>query len=218
MTGIKSAVDNEGSKFGQYNLGLAYYYGRGIEKSYMHAFNCFTRSSKQDYPDAYNRIGQQYYKRQGVSQNTELAIWWYQKAIDAESSNAMLSMGKMYEEGAIGLDKSYTEALHWYKKSLDCDGSSTAQHNIGVITTSKGVWIKTTKKHYTGFEKLLKTMVNLNLKIISKSCTTMVGVKQDYVKALDWYTKAADQGDAHAQCNIGVVYAYGNLNQSDHQE
>lgn len=29
------------------------------------------------------------------------------------------------------------------------------------------------------------------------------GVKQDYKKAVEWYTKSANQGDAHAEYNLG---------------
>ena len=35
------------------------------------------------------------------------------------------------------------------------------------------------------------------------------GVRQDYVKALEWYTKAANQGDAQAQYNLGLMYYKG---------
>jgi TPR repeat protein len=35
------------------------------------------------------------------------------------------------------------------------------------------------------------------------------GVPQDYVEAMKWYRLAADQGDADAQINLGVMYAKG---------
>ena len=36
------------------------------------------------------------------------------------------------------------------------------------------------------------------------------GVRQDYAKAMEWYTKAANQGHADAQANLGYIYQYGN--------
>jgi TPR repeat protein len=36
------------------------------------------------------------------------------------------------------------------------------------------------------------------------------GVAQDYSQAADWYRKAADQGDADAQYNLGLMYYNGN--------
>ena len=35
------------------------------------------------------------------------------------------------------------------------------------------------------------------------------GVPQDYAEAVKWYRLAADQGDARAQNNLGVMYANG---------
>jgi len=35
------------------------------------------------------------------------------------------------------------------------------------------------------------------------------GVAKDYSEALKWYQKAADQGDANAQTNLGLMYEYG---------
>jgi len=35
------------------------------------------------------------------------------------------------------------------------------------------------------------------------------GVTQNKSMAAKWYTKAAEQGDANAQYNIGVAYQYG---------
>ncbi len=44
------------------------------------------------------------------------------------------------------------------------------------------------------------------------------GVEQDYVKAVEWYRKAAEQGYALAQCNLGVCYANGQGVKQDYTE
>ena len=35
------------------------------------------------------------------------------------------------------------------------------------------------------------------------------GVEQSYEKAVEWYRKAADQGNAAAQYNLGNMYSWG---------
>ena len=35
------------------------------------------------------------------------------------------------------------------------------------------------------------------------------GAARDYAKAVQWYQRAAEQGDAAAQYNLGMVYAQG---------
>ena len=41
---------------------------------------------------------------------------------------------------------------------------------------------------------------------------------QDYAEAVKWYRKAADQGDAAAQFNLGVMYATGQGVPQDYAE
>ena len=36
-----------------------------------------------------------------------------------------------------------------------------------------------------------------------------LGVPRDYAEALKWFRRAADQGNARAQFNIGTIYFYG---------
>jgi len=43
-------------------------------------------------------------------------------------------------------------------------------------------------------------------------------VKQDYAEAVRWYRKAAEQGHALAQCNLGVMYDKGRGVKQDHAE
>jgi TPR repeat protein len=45
-----------------------------------------------------------------------------------------------------------------------------------------------------------------------------LGVRQDYKKAVEWHQKAADQNDASAQFDLGVMYKYGKgVRQSNRQ-
>ena len=43
------------------------------------------------------------------------------------------------------------------------------------------------------------------------------GVPQDYQEALKWYRLAAEQGDANAQCSLGVMYYEGQGVQQDYK-
>ena len=43
----------------------------------------------------------------------------------------------------------------------------------------------------------------------ARSTRTAVAVPQDYARALVWYRKSAEQGDAFAQTGLGVMYANG---------
>jgi TPR repeat protein len=42
------------------------------------------------------------------------------------------------------------------------------------------------------------------------------GVPQDYVQSAEWYRQAADQGEPHAQYNLGILFATGEAGPVDH--
>jgi len=45
------------------------------------------------------------------------------------------------------------------------------------------------------------------------------GVKQDFTKAVLWFCKAAEQGDASAQSNLGyIMYDHGHVVKRDYSE
>ena len=44
------------------------------------------------------------------------------------------------------------------------------------------------------------------------------GVPQDYAEAVKWYRRAAEQGDAYAQNNLGLMYANGKGVPQDYAE
>lgn len=44
------------------------------------------------------------------------------------------------------------------------------------------------------------------------------GVAQDFYIAVKWYTKAAEQGDARAQCNLGRIYSIGQGVKQDYKK
>jgi TPR repeat protein len=43
----------------------------------------------------------------------------------------------------------------------------------------------------------------------SSAATTGIGIAQDKTKAVEWFTLSANQGDARAQCNLGLCYYNG---------
>ena len=44
------------------------------------------------------------------------------------------------------------------------------------------------------------------------------GIEQDYEKAVQWYTKAAEKGYETAECNLGNMYEYGKGIEQDYEK
>ena len=51
--------------------------------------------------------------------------------------------------------------------------------------------------------------VETSFQTIPRAYENGEGVAKDDVEAVKWYRKAAEQGDAYAQHNLGLAYSYG---------
>jgi TPR repeat protein len=92
---LRHAADNNIPE-AQYNLGLLYSDGLGVEKNNYTARYWFERAAKQNLLDAQYKLGLISHFGDDVSRSEEQAIFWYQKAIDNGHSGAMYNLGSMY--------------------------------------------------------------------------------------------------------------------------
>lgn len=90
---LKFAKD--GDMEAQYNLGNAYYFGKGVEKNFVEAAKWYTKAAEQGLAEAQNNLAQCYEKGTGVEKDQELAILWYGKAYDQGLPNAKANLKAM---------------------------------------------------------------------------------------------------------------------------
>lgn len=140
--------------------------------------------------ECYKRGWDYYEKKRYVD-----AFSWYKKAAEQGYVLAQAQLGYMYEVGE-GIEKDYNQAEYWYKKAAE-QGYAYAQCNLGEmyefgrnLTNNYCVRIET--KHG---KRYLPNDNNI--------------VRVDYKQAEHWYKKAAEQGYARAQCNLGEMYLEG---------
>ena len=87
----------------------------------------------------------------------------------------------MYYNGK-GVAQDYTKAVYWYTKSAE-QGNAIAQVNLGNI-------------YKNGTPIYSKTVV---VNADGSKTENVIGIAKDHKKAIYWYTKAAEQGNAEAQ-------------------
>jgi hypothetical protein len=90
---------NEKDKFGQYNLGLVYQNGIGVDQSDTEAFQWYQKAADQGYTPAQYRLGTMYVKGLGTRQNNKKAAKWLRTAADKGFTEAQYDLGLMYERG-----------------------------------------------------------------------------------------------------------------------
>ena len=88
---------NEGDACAQYNLGLMYEYGRGVEfyEEAEEAVEWYQKAAEQGLADAQCDLGLMYEYGRGVEQSDEKAREWYQKAADQGFEDAMVALNSL---------------------------------------------------------------------------------------------------------------------------
>ena len=206
----------QGNADAQFNLGVCYYHGKGVEQDHVVAVKWFRKSAEQGYARAQCILGACYDIGSGVVQDWEEAVKWYRKAADQGNVDAQNMLGDSYY-GGLGIEQDDVEAVKWFHKAAE-QGYAKAQNNLGeCYKNGRGVgqdyvesvmWFR--KAAEQGYAKAQNNLGECYKK--------GRGVGQDYVESVMWFRKAAEQGNAFAQNNLGVCYGNGKGVEQDWEE
>ncbi len=181
----------------QYDLGVCYENGFGIEADEEEAAYWYKKAANQDQANAQNAIGRFYYYGTVVEEDEEEAVKWFRKAANQGDAIAQGNLGYCYENGT-GVETNTEEAARWYRKAAD-QGNAYGQAHLGsCYLYGTGVeedndeavrWIrKAVNQDYAEAQTLLGYCYEYGW-----------GVEEDFAQAKEWFQKAADQGDLEAQ-------------------
>ena len=128
------------------------------------------------------------------------AMALFKKAADKGNGGAMLSIGRLYNNGE-GVPIDYKEAMKWSQKAAG-KGDAEAMQFIGYLYDSgKGV----PQDYAEGMNWNKKAADKGNghaMYVIGTSYYSGSGVTQDYAEAMNWYKKAADKGSDFAMLSL----------------
>ena len=111
----------------EYNLGVMYERGQGVEQDFKEAVKWYRKAAEQGDAVAQYNLGLMYRKGEGVPQDFKEALKWFRKAAEQGNELAQYSLGMMYDNGegvpidrgvayvwcSIAAAKGYTEAATW---------------------------------------------------------------------------------------------------------
>ena len=100
----------QGKAEAQYNLGVMYYNGQGVNKDYSKAVYWYTKAAEQGGAEAQFKLGLMYNNGLGVNEDYTKAVYWHTKAAEQGGAEAQYILGLMYYEGH-GVNKDYTKAV-----------------------------------------------------------------------------------------------------------
>jgi TPR repeat protein len=230
---------DQGDRDAEFSLGWLYEKGRGVNKDYGEAKAWYQKAADQGYEpakDALKRLlasdtptasttetkpnapttaqgqyamGSHYeYGYGGVTVNYPQAAYWYRQAADQGYAGAQFNLGWLYENG-LGVGKDNDRAKVWYQKAAD-QGNLGAQSALQRVQSQQNPSERTASPSpspITTPQEQGLTPAEENER--GDRYFYGRGVDQDYVKAMEWYRKAADQGLADGQYNVGVLHENG---------
>jgi len=119
----------KGSTFAQYNVGVMYANGLGIEKNEKEAVKWYQKAAAQGEADAQLNLGMMYSAGRGVEKDPKKAMEWYLRAAEQGNASAQNNIGSLYFNGE-GVQKDDRKAVEWYSKAAR-QGVAMAQNSLG---------------------------------------------------------------------------------------
>jgi TPR repeat protein len=124
-------VANDGDATAQFNLGVMYVTGRGVQQDYSAAALWFRKAAEQGYALAQSNLGTLYRDGRGVAQDDTEAVMWFRKAADQGDALAEFLLGNQYENGK-GVPQDYSEAMIWFGRAA-VQAHPIAMLHLGVM-------------------------------------------------------------------------------------
>ena len=92
------AKAQDGDVDAQYNLGIMYYHGEGIQKNHDEALKWFHLSAEQGDAEAQYNLGFMYGRGEGTGKNHRASMEWFQKAASQGHEGAREILEKMFRK------------------------------------------------------------------------------------------------------------------------
>ena len=163
---------------------LGYLYLNGYpEKDYKEAMHWFKKAAAQNLAISQYNIGYMYLNGYDVKKDNIEAFIWFSKSANQNCSEGLLYQGFCYKEG-WGCTKDYGKAMNCFQKAAQLYPEKTKEE----------------KDHY----EIIRSECNLHIGFLYENGWSPI--KQDWDLAHLHYQKAAESGNAQAQCNLGIIY------------
>jgi len=126
-----SASAKEGHADSQFNLGLMYEYGIGVDKDETEAMAWYQKSAEQGNSNAQYNLAVLYENGRGSAVNFEQANQWYRKAAEQGDALAVGNLGMLYLRGqGVAEDKIAGLALLLLSATMDSSPENHAKRNL----------------------------------------------------------------------------------------
>ena len=124
----------QGNANAQYNMGVLYDEGYGVERNYETARGWYEKAAAQGYAKAEHNLGILYQEGHGVPADDAKAADWFRQAAEHGEPAAQNNLAVMYVRGQ-GVQQDMAEAAMWAARAAKA-GNDSAIANLPAITAN----------------------------------------------------------------------------------
>lgn len=213
------ALADKGDADAQFNLGSIYLTGVGAPPDYSEAFIWFQKSADQGNESSQYNLGSMYYTGTATDRDFSKAYLWYSLAAVNGNQFAIDARDAVAKEITVDeLSKAQGSALSWLiehpmRKSATTETANTTKVATEVQSTPTAPIAEAKPPFVRGNNLLLATrypkaaggdaQAQWN---VGQVYYTGAGAPRSYAKALNWFTRYAEQGYIPALFSLGEIY------------
>lgn len=210
------------------NVGAAASLGRLLSlglvfgpKNFSDAATYYLKAAEAGHPASMTRYALFAKDGIGLPKDETLAAKWFLKAAEGGQEAAMTNLGLLYETGR-GVKQDFAEAARWYQRAVD-KGHVFAMHRLGLLyETGRGV-VKDDQEAVRLLETASEKGLSEATSWLADKYEQGRGIPKNAeeasrlnTRAADQVRRAAEQGNAVATFNLGILYRIGKgVKQSD---
>lgn len=187
----KKAADR-GHLESAYKTGFMYENGYGVKANETSAFNYYLKAASRGNEKAQVKVATMYEKGQGTTKSLARSMVWYRMGAERGDTLCLKKMGDFYFYGDV-VQENYPEAMYWYEKAVSSSCVGAMPTLAYILACNKSV-----KPDYQRTLSLLQIPLQNNDALAQYTYAFMLeeglGVKQDTVKAEQYYALACKQG------------------------
>ena len=194
---IKQA--DEGDDRAQYQLGLVYYNGDGINKNYRRAYCYFQKAADQGHAEAQFMLGEMLRSGKKIGKDLKRAFEWYTLASQQGHIPSKHCLAGMVYDGE-GCKRDAKRGKELFEEVAK-GGYAPSQMVLGAIYVGEGVepWMAV---------KWFELAAEQNEQYVPYIANYLSGFMPE--KAFEWRLRAAQTGDPNSQYLVGKMYERGN--------
>lgn len=176
------------------------------------AISWYRKAAENGHPEAQTALGWLYLDGNGVEMSIDTAIMWFKKAATQSYPDAYLGLGKAFfhqidemdNVGLADIEHAYQQAKQWYEKAQK---HAPDEATLGLAPVEKVLDLLAKAKQNDAEAQFKLASAFDRGKVSAANQSFFISQKTDI--AIGLYHKAAEQEQAIAQNNLGVIYEEG---------